>query len=404
MIQEKRGMFKLWNMILIILTFSLMILGTFVTRTGVISSVHSFARSSLGAPFLTFVALTLVGSSALLVWRWNYLKSENRLESPWSRESAFVLNNFLFLTITFTVFLGTYYSMFSELIANEKLTVGPAVFNRLIGPQVTALVLLMGVGPLLAWRKSSPQALGRMTWRSGLIAIGVVAASFVLGVRALGALIGFGVVTYAGLITLEEFYRGVRARMKLSDESVFAAFGRLLARNRRRYGGYIVHVGVILMGLGVIGTTLFQQETQRALRAGESLTIGGYTLTYQGSELYAPETEPDKTIFLGRVAVSTGGGAPELMQPYREIFQQGGGLLPPALRSTLTEDLYILFLGEEGGFGTLKVFVNPLVNWLWIGSVVLIVGTLLAMWPSPVASAVTAPARTKTIAVGEAGR
>ena len=404
MIQEKRGMFKVWNMILIILTFSLMVLGTFVTRTGVISSVHSFARSALGGPFLAFVALILVGSAAVLIARWSYLKSDNHLESPWSRESAFVLNNFVFLTITFTVFLGTYYSMFSELIAGEKLTIGPAVFNRLIGPQVAALVLLMGVGPLLAWRRSSPQALGRMTWRSGLIAVGVVAALFVTGFRALGALAGFGVITYAGLITLEEFYRGIRARMKLSGESVFTALGRLIARNRRRYGGYVVHMGVILMGLGVIGTMMFQQETQRALRAGESLTIGDYTITYQGSELYVPESEPDKTIFVGHVAVSVSGGAPERMTPYRESFQTGGGLLPPALRSTLSEDLYILFLGEEGGFGTLKVFVNPLVNWLWIGAIVLIIGTLLAMWPSGAVATVPVPARSKQIAVGEAGR
>jgi cytochrome c-type biogenesis protein CcmF len=397
-------MFKVWNMILISLTFALMVLGTFVTRTGVISSVHSFARSALGAPFLGFVALTLVGSAGLLIQRWSFLRSDNRLESPWSRESAFVLNNFLFLTITFTVFLGTYYSMFSELLVGEKLTIGPAVFNRLIGPQVTALVLLMGVGPLLAWRKSSPQALGRMTWRSGLMALVLVVVLFALGVRWLGALAGFGVIAYAGLVTLEEFYRGVRARRQLGGESPLVALGRLLARNRRRYGGYVVHLGVILMGLGVIGTTMYQQETQQALRAGESLTLGGYTLTYQGAQVYVPPGEPDKTIFLGRVAVSVNGGAPEVMQPYREVFEQGGGLLPPALRSTLVEDLYILFLGEESGFGTLKVFVNPLVNWLWIGGIVLIVGTLLAMWPGAATAAVKVPARPERLVIGEAGR
>jgi len=403
MIQEKRGMFKIWNMILIVLTFCLMILGTFVTRTGVISSVHSFARSSLGVPFLLFTALILLGSAALVVLRWNYLKSENRLESPWSRESAFVLNNFLFLTITFTVFLGTYYTMFSELIVGQKLTIGPAVFNQLIGPQVTALVLLMGIGPLLAWRKSSPQALGRMTQKAGLIAVFVVAVLFLSGIRAFGALAGFGVVTYAGLITLEEIYHGVRARMKLSDESLFVALSRLIARNRRRYGGYVIHLGVIFMGLGVIGTTMFQQETEQPLRVGESITLGDYTITYQGSELYVPENEPDKTVFVGHVLVSVAGGPPEAMTPYREVFQQGGGLLPPALRSTLTEDLYILFTGEESGFGTLKVYINPLVNWLWIGSIVLIVGTLLAMWPSGAGAAVAVRAPGQII-VGEAGK
>jgi len=404
MIQEKRGMFKVWNMILIILTFSLMILGTFVTRTGVISSVHSFARSELGLPFLAFVVLSLVGAAALLIWRWDFLKSDNRLESVWSRESAFILNNFLFLTITFTVFVGTYYSMFSELLVGEKLTIGASVFNRLIGPQVTALMLLMGVAPLLAWRRSSPQTLGRMTWRAGFIAIAAVVLLFTLGgVRALGALAGFGVVAYAGVITLEEFYRGVRARMKLSDESVFTALSHLIARNRRRYGGYVIHMGVILMGLGVIGTTMFQQETQRGLRIGESISLGSYTVTYEASEVYVPPSEPDKTIFLGHVLVSVDGGAPERMSPYREVFQQGGGLLPPALRSTFAEDLYILFLGEEGGFGTFKVFINPLVNWLWIGGILLIIGTLLAMWPSGAGLTVRVPSRSKMV-IGEAGR
>lgn len=400
-------MFKIWNMILIVMTFCLMILGTFMTRTGVISSVHSFARSALGGPFLAFTALVLLGSAALVIWRWNYLKSENRLESLWSREFAFVLNNFLFLTITFTVFLGTYYSMFSELIIGEKLTVGPAVFNALIGPQVAALVLLMGVGPLVAWRKSSPQALVRMTWPAALIALVVVVALFALNFRDLGALAGFGVIVYAGLITLEEMYRGVRARMKLSAESPFTALGRLIARNRRRYGGYVVHLGIILMGVGVIATMMYQQETERGLRPGESVTIGDYTIIYQGSELYVPEDEPDKTVFVGHVLLSVAGGPPEEMNPppYREIFEQGGGLLPPALRSTpWGDDLYVLFMGEEGGFGTLKVFINPLVNWIWIGGLVLIAGTLLAMWPSGAAATVAVRSRSRGLVVGEAGR
>jgi cytochrome c-type biogenesis protein CcmF len=403
MIQEKRGMFKVWNMILIILTFNLMVLGTFVTRTGVISSVHSFARSSLGEPFITFVGLVLIGSFALLAWRWNFLKSENHLQSIWSRESAFVLNNVLFLTITFTVFLGTYYSMFSELLVGEQLTVGPAVFNRLIGPQLVLLVLLMGIGPLLAWRRSSPQALGRMTWRSGLIAAACVVALFVAGTRELGALAGLGVIAYAGLITLEEFYRGARARMKIGGESIFTALSRLLARNRQRYGGYVVHLGVIIMGVGVVGTMMYQQETQRSLRPGESLQVGDYTITYQSSEIYVPPSEPDKTIFLGNVLVSSGGGAPELMRPYREVFQNGG-LLPPALRTTFSEDLYILFLGEESGFGILKVYVNPLQGWVWTGGVILIIGTLLAMWPGRAPSMARVPARRERMAASGSGR
>jgi cytochrome c-type biogenesis protein CcmF len=196
-IQEKRGMFKIWNMILIVLSFCLMVLGTFVTRTGVISSVHSFARSSLGVPFLGFTAAALVGSFALIALRTDLLKSENKLESLLSREAMFLLNNFVFMTLTFTVFVGTYYSMFSELLVSEKLTVGPPVYNQMIGPQVAALVLLMGLGPLAAWHKSSSEALGRMIWKPAVLAAVVMALLFVTGVDKIFVLIGFGLVIFS---------------------------------------------------------------------------------------------------------------------------------------------------------------------------------------------------------------
>jgi cytochrome c-type biogenesis protein CcmF len=408
-IQEKRGMFKFWNMILIVLSFCLMILGTFVTRTGVISSVHSFARSSLGVPFLGFTAVVLVGSAILIALRADLLKSENKLESFLSREAMFLLNNFVFMTLTFTVFVGTYYSMFSELLVNEKLTVGPPVYNQLIGPQVAALVLLMGIGPLAAWHKSSTEALGKMIWKPALLALAVMVLLFVTGVNVIFVVLGFGLVTFSLAITLTEYWRGMRARHKQSGENYFTAFTHLVARNRRRYGGYMIHLGVLVMGIGVIGSINYQIETQRSLAPGGQMQIGPYTITYERALTCDPssgqmsadcaewytERGRDIAIVAGYMTIEKAGQAPVRVAPYREIFLNGTGeLTPPGVLSTIGEDLYLLFLGEQSGFGTIKAYINPLIQFLWIGGIILVVGTLVAMWPA-------ATARRQTVAVPE---
>jgi cytochrome c-type biogenesis protein CcmF len=379
-IQEKRGMFKFWNMILIVLSFCLMILGTFVTRTGVISSVHSFARSSLGTPFLVFTAVTLIGSAILIFMRADLLKSENKLESFLSREAMFLLNNFLFMTLTFTVFVGTYYSMFSELLVNEKLTVGPPVYNQLIGPQVAALVLLMGIGPLVAWHKSSTEALGRMIWKPAVLAVAVMVLLFVAGVNVIFVVIGFGLVTFSLAITLTEYWRGMRARHRLSGENYFKAFTHLIERNRRRYGGYMIHLGVLVMGIGVIGSINYQMESQRSLAPGGQMQVGPYTITYERALTCDPpltgpvsgdcaewytERGRDIAIVAGYMTIEQAGQAPVRVAPYREIFKNGTGeLTPPGVLSTITEDLYLLFLGEQSGFGTIKAYINPLIQFL----------------------------------------
>jgi cytochrome c-type biogenesis protein CcmF len=408
-IQEKRGMFKTWNMILIVLSFCLMILGTFVTRTGVISSVHSFARSSLGVPFLGFTAVALIGSFALIALRSNILKSENKLESFLSREAMFLLNNFVFMTLTFTVFVGTYYSMFSELIVNEKLTVGPPVFNQLIGPQVAALVLLMGIGPLVAWHKSSTEALGKMIWKPAALAGAVMVLLFVAGVNQIFVVIGFGLVTFSLAITLTEYWRGMRARHKLSGENYFKALTHLIERNRRRYGGYMIHLGVLVMGIGVIGSLNFQVQTQRSLAPGGQMQVGPYTITYERALTCDPSTGQmsadcaawytergrDIAIVAGYMTIEKAGQAPVRVAPYREIFLNGTGeLTPPGVLSMVGEDLYLLFLGEQSGFGTIKAYINPLIQFLWIGGIILVIGTLVAMWPTPTT-------RRRTVAVPE---
>jgi cytochrome c-type biogenesis protein CcmF len=395
-IQEKRGMFKVWNMFLIMLSFSLMVVGTLATRTGLLSSVHAFARSSLSAPFLAFVGVVLVGSVTLMVMRSDLLKSENKLDSIFSREAAFVLNNFLFVTITFTVLIGTWYSLISEALIGEKLTVGPAVYNQMLGPQVAVLVLLMGLGPLVAWRRSSPGALGRMSWKSAALAVLIMIALYFSGVQAIWVLIGFGLIGYTAGVTISEYWRGMRARHQISGENYFTALVRLFQRNRRRYGGYLIHVGVLIMGIGVIGSLNFQQQTQRSLAPGGTVTIGDYTLRFdqsvqcdpssffpEGCAEWYTDRGTDIAIEAAYLTVSRPGQAPQQLVPYREIFLNGTGQLsPPGVLGSVAEDLYVIYLGDQSGFGTFKVYINPLISFLWLGSIILVLGTIVAMWPS----------------------
>ncbi len=383
MIQEKRGMLKIWNMFLIIFTFCQVILGTFITRTGVISSVHSFARSSIGAPFLLFTGVTLIGSVGLLFFRLDDLKSANKLDRLLSREAAFLLQNALFMLINFVVALGTYFPILSELLTHNKITVGPPYYEQTVGPLLVPLLLLMGVAPLVSWRTASLPALGRALSAPALIALAAAALIFVLDGKNGFALLGFGLVAFTAAITVIEYARGARARHTAARESYPLALWNLIGRNRRRYGGYLVHAAVVLIGVGVIGTHFYQVETQRTLELGQSLTINDYVLRFDGLEV-TPTAESDKQVITARVNVSHGGGAAGSLRPFQEIYDNGERMTPPALLSSLKEDLYVLVAGWEadGSTVTLKVFVNPLANWLWIGGVVFVLGTLAAAWPT----------------------
>ncbi|MBN1887684.1 MAG: heme lyase CcmF/NrfE family subunit [Thermoflexales bacterium] len=380
-IQEKRGMLKTWNVFLIILTFCQVILGTFITRTGVIASVHSFARSSIGAPFLAFTAITLLGSISLLLARLEDLRSDNKLDKLLSREAAFLLQNVLFVLLNFVVALGTYFPILSDLVANNKITVGPPYYYQTVGPLLVPLLLLMGIAPLVSWRSASLPALLRLLWPPALAALLLTAGIFVLDGKNGFALLGFGVLAFSGLITLAEYARGARARHTLSAESYPLALWHLLGRNRRRYGAYLVHTAVILMGMGIIGTHFYQVETQRTLAPGQSLVVGGHSLRFERLELL-PSAETDKQVLAARLSL-TSGGNPRIIRPFQELYDNGERITPPVLVSTLKEDLYVLLIGWEsdGSSATLKVFVNPLINWLWIGSLVFVVGTLAAAWP-----------------------
>jgi cytochrome c-type biogenesis protein CcmF len=281
MIQEKRGMLKHWNMVLIILTYALVIFGTFLTRSGVLSSVHAFAQSAIGPLFFTYIGLTFIISVSLLLNRWNELKSDVHMTSVFSREALFLLNNLLFLGILVICFWGVIFPLISELFTGQKVTVGPPFYQRATAPLFAGLLLLMGVAPLSAWRHSTAKTLGRAIWKPTIAALLVVVAIFVFGgIREPAALVAFGLCALVVAVTLYEFWRGALARHHKSGESLPVALWRLVGRNRRRYGGYVIHLGVVLMAIGIIGIEVFQAQTQGTLAKGEELKLGNYSIRY----------------------------------------------------------------------------------------------------------------------------
>ena len=401
-IQEKRGMFKKWNMLLIILTYSFIIWGTFLTRSGILSSVHAFARSAIGPYFFGFISLTFVTSMVLLSRRWDSLGSENELDSWFSREAAFLLNNLIFISLAFVTFLGSHFPIFTELVTGQKVAVGPPWFNQINGPLLLALVLLMGVGPMVAWHRATFKSLGRLTWIPAVLTLLALAVHYALGARTPITLLALAVITFSGLTTLAEFVRGVIARRRFG-ENVVTALLTLAARNRRRYGGYVIHLGVVVMAFGVVGAYFFQQETQATLARGETLSLGGFTMRYDSLADFP--TDDRRQVTRATVTVFDADGDPVAeLYPRRDFFVDSGQPMTiPGVRSTLTEDFYILLVGWEpiaANGATFKVYVNPLINLVWLGGLVFILGTLVAAWPdveearrySAVATPVTAGA------------
>jgi cytochrome c-type biogenesis protein CcmF len=281
MIQEKRGLLKHWNMILVILTYALVIFGTFLTRSGVLSSVHAFANSPIGPFFMGFVSLSLISSIALVIWRWPMLRGETEMKSMLSREALFLLNNLLFMSVLVICFWGVIFPLISELFTGQKVTVGPPFYERATAPIFAALMFLMGVAPLSAWGHSTIVTLGRAIWKSAIIATVITATLFATYTRNIIALIGFFLIALVLLVTAQEFWRAARARQKAQGENFLVSLSRLMGRNRRRYGGYIIHISMMLMAIGILGIEVFQSETQGSLAQGEELNISGYTVKYR---------------------------------------------------------------------------------------------------------------------------
>jgi cytochrome c-type biogenesis protein CcmF len=398
--QERRGMLKAWNVLLIMVAFFLSIFGTFVVRSGILASVHAFALSAIGPYFLTFLAFVIGGSLVLFFTRLPRMRADNQLDSLLSREASFLMNNLLFLGVTFAIFWGTIYPLVAEALADQKVSVGPPYFKQVAGPLLGALLLLMGIGPLMPWRGASREHLiNNFLIPVGGTVVGL-AVLFPVGIRDPFALLGFGLCLFVLGTILQEFVRGALARNRATGENYVAALGNLIRRNNRRYGGYIVHLAILLIGAGAVGSQVYQQQTQAVLAPGQSVSLGNYTITANGTQTLTP---PGVRVVQGVLAVNG-----QDLRPERQFFdnfpQQPSTRV--GLRSTPFEDLYVVLAGWEGDGPTaslsLAVFINPLVSWIWAGGVLLLLGTLVTLWPMPVPSRQRATALAGGRAIGVA--
>lgn len=398
MIQEKRGLFKHWNMFLIILTYDLVIFGTFLTRSGVLSSVHAFAQSAIGPLFFIFIGLTFIISLSLLMHRWKELKSEGEMTSVFSREAFFLLNNFAFLAILFICFWGVIYPILTEalgiigqnvpaladIFTGQKVTFGAEWYEQTTGPFFLFLLILMGIAPLTAWQYSTVKTIGRNLWKPALVSLLVIPLVLALGVRWWVPIVSLWVAGFVACVHLYEFWRGARARSRAQGENLFVALWNLAGRNRRRYGGYVIHLGVILMALGIIGIEMFQTQTQGTVPIGETITLGDYTITYDDLRSW---DDFDTGVNYTRAVVSVykNGDFVGELYPRRDYYYESQQPMTiPGVRSTLADDFYVLLvdwlpMSTEGA--TFKIYHNPLVNWLWLGAFVFIFGTMIAAWP-----------------------
>ena len=383
MIQEKRGLLKHWNMVLVILTYALVIFGTFLTRSGVLSSVHAFANSPIGPAFMIFVSATLVASVALVIYRWPDLRGETEMKSMLSREALFLLNNLLFISVLVICFWGVIFPLISELFTGQKVTVGPPFYERATSPLFAGLMFLMGVAPLSAWGNSTIQTLGRSMWKSALLALVITVTLFFTYTKDIIALVGFYLIALVLLVTVQEFWRGARARQRSQNENFFTALIRLMGRNRRRYGGYIIHISMMLMAIGILGIEIFQIETQGTLAAGESIQIEEYKLVFKD---VASWDNNGQQVNYTRATIKVYEGEKYIgdLHPRKDMYFSGQPMSIPGQRSTLRDDLYVLLVDWQpisSTAATFKVFVNPLVNWLWVGSILFLLGVIFAAWP-----------------------
>jgi cytochrome c-type biogenesis protein CcmF len=379
MIQERRRMLRLWNISLVILTFGLTLFGTFLTRSGVIASVHAFTQGSIGILFLSFLALVLLTALGLVAWRWEALRSEGELDSIVSRESAFLLNNVFLVAAAFTVFFGTVFPLLSEAVRGVKVSVGAPFFNQVNVPLFLSLVFLMGVGPLIAWRRASLESLKRnFLWP---VALGIVAAAaaFALGVRSLLAALTFATTVFVAVTIAVDFTRATRARLRVG-ESLLPAMGGLLLRHNRRYGGFVVHLGILIIALGVMGSHAWSVQTETTLHRGESAELAGYRFRFDG--LTAVE-ESNHFKVIGAFTVSNG-RVLGVLRPAKKFYpQEQSPIAYVDYRLGLREDLYLVLgdFARDGSQATIKLQVNRLVSWIWIGGLVLTLGALLAILP-----------------------
>lgn len=383
MVVERRGKLKVWTLSLIIATFLLSIFGTFIVRSGILSSVHNFAESDVGALFLGFFAASLGISVALLIWRLPQIRDEEGFEALASRESGFLLNNLLFIGITFATFWGTVYPMISEALGNQRITVGSPFYEKVNGPLFLVLIILMGVGPLLAWRKTSGKMLlNNFRWPLALGALVTVVLALLL--RDLVAPLAFGACAFVlGSIGLE-YLRGIRIRQRNTGEAYPRTVATLVSRDRQRYGGYLVHLSIVVLAIGIIASSAFQIQREVNLERGESIDIGSYTITYIGT---ATLQERDKQVVASRLVVTDQNDDSPIgeMFPRTQYFQnfESQPTSRVAVLSSWNEDLYAFQAGIDEDSATFAFFVNPFIGLVWVGGAMILLAILIAAWPEP---------------------
>ncbi|OIJ16241.1 cytochrome C biogenesis protein [Anaerobacillus arseniciselenatis] len=380
MIQERKGMLKVWNISLIILTYALTIFGTFLVRSGVLTSVHAFGDTNIGSYFLIFLALVVIFSLYVLMSRYQLLKQDNgQFDSLLSKESSFLVNNLILVGGTFAVFWGTIFPLVSEAVRGYRVTVGIPFFNAVMSPILLALIFVMAVCPLIAWQRSTVKNLKDNFLIPAILSIVVAAVLAGFGMRAAYPIIAYAVISFMLLTHLLEFYRGVKARRKVTKENYLVALYYLMVKNRRRYGGYIIHFGIGIMAIGIVGSA-FDDETMQTVPKGSTIEIQDYVLTY---EYLAQRREGVNDVVFANIHIQKGGKDIGYIQPERLFFSTWDEPhTQVAVHSTLREDLYVVLSGwESDERATFVVKVNPLVEWVWIGSFVLTIGSIFAVWP-----------------------
>jgi cytochrome c-type biogenesis protein CcmF len=397
MVQEKKGMLKVWNIVLVIFAYSMSIFGTMLTRSGLVDSVHAFAESDIGGYFGAFLLLTLSGALYLVVDRLPYLKAENQMGSMVSRESSFLFNNLILLVACFAVFWGTMFPVISEWVVKDKITVGAPFFNAVNVPIAIFLLFLTGVGPLLAWRKASTNSLKRNFLIPASISLAVGVVLFALGIRHFYAWLSFVMSVFVGLTIVREFYKGARARALGTGERFHEALVNLTLRNTRRYGGYIIHFGFVLLFVGWAGQAFSHTDRYPEGKIGDVFRARQYDMRIENIDV---RQGPNFNAQFAKVALYEDGRRVADMMP--EWRKYGGrdqqGTTEVAIYSTLKEDLYLVFQGAQRSpegmlLGDFTVYYNPLVMWVWIGGAVLVLGTIVALLPNRQSSGRN-PART----------
>lgn len=383
MVQKRRGMFRMWNIALINISFALGAFGIFINRGGPVPSVHSFGASSLGWIFLTFLIVTTIASFGLFSYRLKVLRSTSSLESSLSREAAFLVNNLLLLGVAFVTMWGVVFPLISELFTGRTITVGEPFYNQVNGPLLLALIFLMGVGPLLPWRNATWGSVRRALLIPVTITLGITAiAALVFQIVVPVVIIGTSVSTLVAVTVLQEWFRGTVARHRSTHSSYPVAFLQLIASNRPRYGGYIVHLAIVMLAFGIIGSSFYNIERDVFLAIGERAEVGKYTVEFTGIRT---QNFPDRTERIADLSISRGGDNLGTIGAWQGVYPAFSMLSTRAgIRSTPQEDLYVIFseIQADGETAAFRLLVNPMVWWMWVAGPFVILGTVVALWPA----------------------